>query len=504
MARTHGAGPGSEQQVLAPISIGADSSEPLYRQLRAALEHQIHAGTIVPGLALPSSRELSRELGLSRNTVNAALQELLSSGLIESHERRGYFVNTQMLSARTSPQRRDAAGALPMDLQRHIKSRVGADRPHITKVGNWQDYPYPFVAGQVDERDFPRLAWAKALREALDPPHLHYALRDSVDEDDPYLVQMLCQRVLPARGIHATEENILVTAGSQQGLDLLAQSLMDASTTVAVEDPGYVDARHTFARTGARILPLPVDAHGLAHPASLEGIDACYVTPSHHSPTNATLSVPRRRALLDAAARSGTVIIEDDYDSEFRYRGKPTPALKALPNSGHVVYLGSFTKFLAPGLRMGYLVADAGLVAELRIQRRYRIRHIAGHPQRAMALLIDSGQYHRTISRRRTQLQRKWSVLTAALAEHLPWELNPPPGGVSVWLEGPAGLDCRQLVQACARRGVLIERGDIFFEDSAAHREHFRLGFAAIDVQAIEPGVRQLAAALAELGFAGG
>jgi len=482
-----------ETQALAPISIGEDSAEPLYRQLRLALEHQIHTGSIVPGLALPSSRELSRELGLSRNTVNAALQELLASGLIESRARRGYFVNTQMLSSRNVQRGPGNSGASPIDVQRHIKSRVGAGRPEITKIGNWRDYPYPFVAGQVDERDFPRLAWARALRESLDPPHLHYSLRDSVDEDDPYLVDMLCQRVLPARGIIAHPENILITAGSQQGLDLLAQTTMDSRTTVAVENPGYVDARHTFARTGAQLLPLEVDSHGMVPPDSFERIDTVYLTPSHHSPTNATLSVTRRRAILDATARSGTLVIEDDYDSEFRYRGKPTPALKALKNSGHVVYLGSFTKFLAPGLRMGYLVGDAALIAELRTQRRYRVRHIAGHPQRAMALMIDSGQYQRTISRRRTQLQRKWVSLTDALHEHLPWELNTPPGGVSIWIQGPPDLDCRELGARCLERGVVIERGDIFFDSPELHRNHFRLGFAAIDVESIEPGVRILA-----------
>ncbi|WP_313812881.1 PLP-dependent aminotransferase family protein [Glutamicibacter sp.] len=490
-----------EQQVLAPISISSESPEPLYRQLRLALEHQIHAGTIVQGLPLPSSRELSRELGLSRNTVNAALQELLASGLIESHARRGYFVNSQLLGRQPPAQEGTSRNYRPLDLRRHIKSWVAADSPEITKISNWRDYPYPFVAGQVEESDFPRLAWARALRDSLDPPHLHFALRDSVDEDDPYLVEMLCQRVLPARGIIAAPENILITAGSQQGLDLLAQTIMNDETTVAVEDPGYVDARHTFARTGASVLALPVDAQGVVPPDSFNGIDAFYLTPSHHSPTNVTLSASRRRSILDATASSGTIIIEDDYDSEFRYRGKPTPALKALTNSAHVVYLGSFTKFLAPGLRMGYVVADPQLVEVLRSQRRYRIRHIAGHPQRAMALMIDSGQYQRTISRRRTQLQRKWSKLTESLDAHLSWKVNAPPGGVTVWIKGPAQLDCRLLMQRCLRQGVVIERGDVFFSNSSAHRNYFRLGFAAINVNAIDPGVRRLATVLNDMGY---
>lgn len=483
--------------VRAPIEVSSDSGEPLYRQLRQALEHQILSGSLVPNLPLPSSRELARELGLSRNTVNAAYQEMLASGIIESHSRRGYFINTQMLRKVAPESALAPAAGSTVDWSRHIRPRQDAGMPEITKVRDWSSYPYPFVAGQVDERDFPRLGWSRALRDALDPPHLFYSLRDSVDEDDPFLVEVLCKHVLPARGILARPENILITAGSQQGLDLLAQTMMGTNTLVGVEDPGYVDARHTFARTGATLRPLEVDEHGLLPPASLGELDLLYLTPSHHSPTNVTLSGSRRRQILDGTREAGSLVIEDDYDSEFRYRGKPTPALKALPDSEHVIYLGSFTKFLAPGLRMGYLVAEAELVTELRNQRRYKIRHIPGHPQRAMALLIESGQYHRTISRRRTQLARKWQVLVEALEEFVPWKITAPPGGVSIWIRGPEGLDCVALAAAALEAGIVIERGDVFFDDPEANRNHFRLGFAAISLEAIRPGIKELGRVIA-------
>lgn len=494
--------PGALARVMAPIAVSSEAGEPLYRQLRQALEHQILTGSLAPRLPLPSSRELARELGLSRNTVNAAYQEMLASGIIESHSRRGYFINTDMLRKAVPAGATAPAAASTVDWSRHIRPRADAGMPEITKVRDWSAHPYPFVAGQVDERDFPRLAWSRALREALDPPHLFYSLRDSVDEDDPFLVEVLCRHVLPARGILARPQNILITAGSQQGLDLLAQTMMGPDTVVGVEDPGYVDARHTFARTGATLRPLAVDDHGLVPPASLGDLDLLYLTPSHHSPTNVTLSVNRRRQILAGTREAGALVIEDDYDSEFRYRGKPTPALKALPDSEHVIYLGSFTKFLAPGLRMGYLVAEAELVTELRNQRRYKIRHTPGHPQRAMALLIESGQYHRTISRRRTQLQRKWQVLTEALEEFVPWKVTAPPGGVSVWIRGPADLDCVALAAAALEAGIVIERGDVFFDDPEANRNHFRLGFAAIPLEAIRPGIRELGRVIAVLGAA--
>ncbi|MGH3515876.1 MAG: PLP-dependent aminotransferase family protein [Haloechinothrix sp.] len=472
------------------ISIQRGAGEPIYQQLRKALEHEIASGALNPRLPLPSSRELARELGVSRNTVNTAYQELQAEGFIESHPRRGLFVNPEMLGHLDYEE--DDPATATIDWSRRIHLNPDAQMPEIAKISDWDRYPYPFVAGQVDPESFPRLAWARALREALDPPHLHYSLRDGIDEDDPLLVDALCRAVLPTRGIEVDPDQVLITLGSQQGLDLLAYTLLRQGETVGVEDPGYLDARHIFARAGARLAPIPVDSAGLIPPPDLHGVQLLHLTPSHHSPTNVTLSIGRRKQLLALARQSDTLIIEDDYDSEFRYQGSPTPALKALPGSERVIYLGTFSKFLAPGLRLGYLVAPPELIRELRNQRRYRVRHASGHTQRAMSLLIENGQYHRTVRRRRTQLQRKWHTLRDSLSEMLPWQIDPPPGGVSIWVTAPPELDCVQLTQRALTRGVVIERGDIYFADQAANRNHFRLGFAAIPHKAIRPGIVQL------------
>lgn len=480
-----------------PIEISLESSEPLYRQLRRALEHQILSGVLNPDVALPSSRSLSNELGLSRNTVNAAIQELVATGLIEPRPRSGHFINTTLLADGSRKEHTARLSDGSIDWESKIRAIPDRNLPEITKTKNWQSYPYPFVAGQVDPDEFPRLAWIRALRTAMDPEHLPFSVGDAIDEDDPLLIDLLCQRVLPSRGIHVGSENVLITAGSQQGLDLLAQLLVGPDTTVGVEDPGYVDAKHAFTRVGGQLVPLPVDSQGMIPPE--EPLDIVYVTPSHHSPTNVTLDPSRRLKLLTHTREINSLIIEDDYDSEFRYRGKPTPALKALPHSDHVIYLGSFSKFLAPGLRLGYIVAEPELIERMRTHRRYSIRHVPGHTQRAMALLIDSGQFHRTISRRRTQLRKKWETLTSALEKHLPWAVPFPAGGVSVWIKGPPELNCRKLAGECLRRGVVIEPGDPFFLSPESHLNFFRLGFAAIDLESIKPGVRLLSEAIDSL-----
>jgi GntR family transcriptional regulator/MocR family aminotransferase len=475
------------------LSLERGSGRPLYRQLREALEHEIASGQLDPERPLPSSRELSRELGISRNTVNTAYQELEAEGFVEARPRQGLFVNREMFGDLAQRRSTGPPPTGPVDWGAHLNESPDDNLPEIAKIRDWHRYPYPFVAGQVDSSSFPRLAWMRALREALEPPHLHYSLRDGIDEDDPELIEQLCRHVLPARGIEVEPDNVMVTLGSQQGLDLLAHTLLRPGSIVGVEDPGYLDARHIFLRAGAGLRSFPVDGSGLVPPENLRGLALVHLTPSHHSPSNVTLSIARRRQLLVMAQRDDTLLVEDDYDSEFRYQGSPTPALKALPDNERVVYLGTFSKFLAPGIRLGYLVAAPDLITELRRQRRYRVRHASGHVQRAMALLIQSGQYHRTVRRRRTNLARRWNTLRDCLNEHLAWSVDPPPGGVSIWLPGPPELDVIQLSAQALQHGVVIERGDIYFTDPAAHRNYIRLGFAALPLSQIEPGVAVLA-----------
>lgn len=472
------------------IALDHSSREPLYRQVRRGIEHAVVQGHLGPGERLPGSRELAAELGVSRNTVNLAYQELASDGTVVALARRGLFVNPEMRRAAHPDGHVPSSG---LDWGTRLRPRLDAGMQEIEKITNWHEYPYPFVTGQSDTQSFPARDWLRCLREALYHPHIYASLQDSVASDDPVLVEQLLGKVLPSRGIEASADEVLVTVGSQQGLDLLTRVLLLEGRRVAVEDPGYLDARHIFVRAGADIVPLPVDDRGLRPPQHLAGIEAMYVTPSHQCPTNVTLSMERRLAILDLAAAAGTVVVEDDYDSEFRYQGSPSPALKALDRSGNVVYLGTFSKFLSPGLRLGFVVAPAPLVTEMRNVRRYVLRHPAGHLQRSMALLIESGDYHRSLRRYRRRLMEKWRITTAAVVQHLPWDQAPyPPGGVSLWVSAPESFDTIELAARAVRDGVLVERGDISFARTPGPRNHMRIGYAAVPTRQIEPGIALL------------
>jgi GntR family transcriptional regulator/MocR family aminotransferase len=473
--------------------LDAASSEPLYRQVRAHIADAIASGVFdAPGRALPSSRHLATEFGISRNTVELAYQELIAQGIVESRPRSGLYA-TDRLPRRTTTKAPPTGPATTMDWGRRTRCRPQDDLPHAAKVVDWHEYPYPFVGGQIDADTFPVKAWLRALGEAHEPPHLHYSLRDSLDRDDPLLLEAICVEVLRARGITADPSQILITSGAQQGLFLVAQALLDRSSVVGVENPGYLDAWHIFSRAGATLMPMPVDQFGASIPAAPPRLDIAYVTPGHQHPTNVTMHPARRRELLELAERTDAVIIEDDYDSEFRFSGRPTRPLKAMESAGRVIYLGTFSKFLAPGLRLGFIVADAELIDILRDQRRYLIRHPPGQLQRALALFIMQGEYHRQLRRLRTQFKQKWDIAWANADRHLPWPVGTgPTGGLSLWLTGPARLDAAVLARRAAKHGVLVEAGEGFFLGPHRTRNNVRLGFTSINERAIPRGIEIL------------
>ena len=488
----------------------ASGTGPLHARVRRSLEASLTRGEFPPQRAMPSARQLSATFGVSRTTVDTALAELGAMGLVVARPRSGLYpapAGTVARRADAAPARPpapvdDAApGAAPpaqqrADLRGHLLARTDPWGQRVDLHVDHADHPYPFLPGQVAPGAFPARAWLRACARAMDGPHAGAAVRDAGDGDDPLLVEALITHVLPSKGITATPDQVLITNGSQQALSLVAAAVLDGGRTVGMEDPGYVDAARIFHRSGAALALFEVDERGVRPDWSVD-VDLLYLTPSHQHPTNTTLHPERRAEVLARAGERDVLVVEDDYDSEMRYRGAPTAPLRAVDTSGRVVYLGTFSKFLAPGLRLGYVVAQAELVAELRVLRYLATKHPSGLDQRALALLIASGDFHRVLGRHRTVLRRKWAAVAEALEEHLPWPLGPvPSGGLSFWVQGPPGFDATAMAARARELGVLVAPGEHYHLGADPPRNAFRLGFASIAPEAIAPGVAALGRAV--------
>lgn len=468
-----------------------DGSAPLQVQLREHLVSAILQGQIPTGTPLPSSRRLAETLDVARNTVALAYQDLVADGFLIAHERRGYFVNDEILAGRAAAVARRPAAASPA-WSRRLKLRPTSQR-NVVKPQDWQKYRYPFIYGQIDPALFPIAEWRECSRQALSVEAVRDWAFDHYTADDPLLVEQIRTRLLPRRGVRVDADEILVTVGAQHALYLLAELLMGGDTTVGIEEPGYADARNIFALKTRNLRGLAVDAEGLVIDRQLAGCDYVYATPSHQFPTTAHLSLKRREALLARAAVDDFVVIEDDYESEISHVGPPTPALKSLDTGDRVIFVASLSKTLAPGLRLGYMAGPRELIRESRALRRLMLRHPPSNNQRAVALFLARG-HHDSLMRRLSHAYRdRWQAMRAGLERHLPQcKAWPSIGGTALWVEGPTQLDARDTERRAAAAGIVIEPGDVHFLADPPPRNCFRLGFSSIPVDRIEPGLQKL------------
>ena len=474
-------------QADAPLSIQA--------QLRAQVIAAIGDGQIPADRPLPSSRQLAAQLGIARNTVVIVYQQLADDGYLISRVRHGYFANTAVTGKRlTVPAADPHQAQTAIDWPSRLRLQPSRQR-NICKVPDWFDYQFPFIYGQFDPALFPAAEWRASCQQVLAGTDALYWAQDLVSRDDPQLLEQIRDKVLPLRGVWASTDQIIVTIGAQQALYLLADLLFDATTEVGVENPGYPDARNIFALRTARLRPLPLDGQGLRVDDALRGCRFVYATPSHQAPTTVTMPVDRRLQLLRRAATDDFLIIEDDYEIETSFPGLPNPALKSLDRAGRVIYVGSLSKSLAPGLRLGYVVAPVPLIEELRALRRLMIRHPTAFIQRSFAQFLMLGHYDALNRRLAAAHRERAALLAAALAQYAPEVRHPPvSGGSSFWLEGPAWLDARRLAAEAREAQVLIEPGDVHFYQSSPPLNCFRLGYSSIPLTQIAEGVRRLGA----------
>ncbi len=479
-----------------------NASSTLQGQVREMIVHAILSGLVPTGAPMPPSRILARELGISRTSVTLAMQALVGRGFLVARPRSGLYVSYDALLAHAGSAPRGEAARNPLNWRRRIVARALAQQRNIVKPTNWQSYPYPFIYGQFDASLMPARDWRACVRQSLLPPAVKVWSQDLIDGESTLLLAQIQQRLLPSRGIVASADEILVTAGAQMATYLLANVLFDRKTVVGVEDPGYPDTRNNVSLRVGQVVALPVDQHGLKPTRRLAGCDYVFVTPSHQCPTTVTMPLERRQRLLEQAHRKDIVLFEDDHESELNFSGRPLPALKSLDTDGRVIYIGSLSKTLAHSLRLGFVVGPAELIRELRRLRRLIMRHAPGNTTHVTGLFIAQGFHDAFLRRLNTIYGARRAVLAEALGRHLPeCRVTPSLGGSAAWIEGPPSLDADRLAPAALAQGVIIEPGSIFFDrPGPACRRHFRLGYSAITEAQIEPGIRQLAEVIRQTG----
>lgn len=467
-------------------------------RIREMLITLVTDGHLAAGDPIPSTRAMARRIGVSRNTVTLAYQALVADGFLRTRNRSGFFVDMEVARAIPAPEQERHTDP-PLVWQDRLVMHPGK-QINISKPQHWSTVEYPFIYGQVDAGLFPIAEWRDCVRQAMGKQWMDAWTEDRFMVDDPELIRQIRRRLLPRRGILAKDEEVLITLGAQNALYLLANLLVKSGTRVALEDPGYPDVRNIFGLLDANVQCIPIDKQGIQIDERLNGSNVIFVTPSHQFPTTVTMSFDRRRELIAKARREDAIIIEDDYEFETNYVGEPLPALKSFDTEGRVVYVGSFSKSLMPGLRLGFVVAPKPLIDEMRALRRLQMRHPPGNNQRAAALFLANGHYDTLTNRIHKVYHERWDVMGKALQQTLPgWCQLPSFGGTSFWLTGPEDLNAEHLTEKALQENILIEPGSVFFQDAGANLNTLRLGFSSIKTTKIDPGIKRLGAIIKKL-----
>jgi len=486
--------------VLRQRKVHGDS--PTFVRIAELLGAEIRRGRLRPGDRLPGTRPLAEQLGVGRNTVVAAYGELAAEGWIVTRAAGGSFVSEELPEQRTrryTKRTPDTAASRPgFDFEARA-----LEHTHQTDAKT-----LALFAGVPDLRQFPTALLARAYRRAL-----RGAGRATLDYTAPFgeprLRAALARVLCATRGLSVSSGQLLVTHGSQMALDLVARTLVRPGDRVGVEQIGYRPAWAALEQAGAELLYLPVDKQGVdidsLESALANGpLRAVCLTPHHQYPTTVALSVGRRLRLLELAAKHRIAVIEDDYDHEFHYDGRPLASLAGADRAGVVVYIGTLAKVLAPGLRLGFVAAPSGLIETLGAVRFHVDRHGDTITERAVAELIEDGEVARHARRMRRVYHARRDAMVASLTRHLGSALcfDVPAGGMALWAEASPEIDTRGWLARAPGHGVAFTLGtsylppDLERRKARQYQQFLRLGFARYDERELETAVQRMARAL--------
>lgn len=464
---------------------------PLHRQVYEGIRSAILSGRLRPGDRLPASRVLADRLSLSRQTVTEAYEQLRAEGYLHGRQGSGTYVASDIPDGGLRAP--DAARSAARDAEtlsrwgRHVVEHAAVLPPLDDRAVPYDLRPHRIAAGM-----FPWDVWTASVERALSrsshalsssaPPEGHGELREAIAE-----------HVARYRAVDCTPDQVVIVSGSQQGLNLLAQLLLDRDDRVAVEVPGYPAARLTFEARGAGIERIPVDEEGMMVDRLRGPVRMIHVTPSHQDPTGATMSLSRRLALLEVAQQQGALVFEDDYDSEFRYEGRPVESLQGLDRDGIVVYAGSFSKSVLPGLRIGFLVLPQQLTHPFIAAKRLWDSGTPMLEQAALAEFLRAGDFERHIRRMRRVYRSRRDALVHALTHAFGERarVGPRHGGLNVLVELDLPGSAEDIATWARDRGVALRAATAYY-GAPPQMPTFLLGFGAVSEEQSERAVRIL------------
>ena len=479
--------------LLGTVSLDRDGALPLHRQLFDALRQAILAGRLRPGTRLPSTRVMASDLGVARNTVMAAFEQLVAEGYLQARVGSGTTVTAiapdMLLNIASPPADKSAVG--PTELSLSARGRVLA--------GTVRSVPDParraFQPGLPAFDEFPFGTWSRLLMRHSRKPTPALLGYGQTGGHEPLRVA-ISDYLGAARGVNCSPDQVIVVGGAQAGLDLVSRMLLDPGDTAWMEEPGYPGARGALLGAGARLHPVPVDDDGLdvaAGERAAPRARLAYVTPSYQYPLGTTMSLERRLRLLEWAQRANSWVIEDDYDSEYRYRGRPLSALQGLDTAERVIYVGTFSKTMFPALRLAYLVVPRGLVTVFRRALRHTGQDAPVAIQAAAADFISEGHYASHLRRMRglyaERLQRFTRLLNEQLGHVL--ELGPVDAGMQLATYLPHSMDDRDIARRAEEAGINVAALSTFYLRECP-QPGLLLGYAAVPEAEMRAAVESL------------